>query len=126
MPDVGFLNVRAYTSKAQIPLKDVSITVISGDGTTLALRLTDRSGRLKPIPIPVPNLSESQEPDPLEIPYTTVNLYAHLRNYEQISAEGIQIFADTTTNQDLEMIPLPEYPDEFDKSINYQTPPQNL
>lgn len=126
MPDVGFLNVRAYTSKAQIPLKDVSITVISGDGTTLALRLTDRSGRLKPIPIPVPNLSESQEPDPLEIPYTTVNLYAYLRNYEQISAEGIQIFADTTTNQDLEMIPLPEYPDEFDKSINYQTPPQNL
>lgn len=126
MPDVGFLNVRAYTSKARIPLKDVSITIISGDGTTLALRLTDRSGRIKPIPIPVPELSESQEPDPMEIPYTTVNLYAHLKNYEQISAEGIQIFADTTTNQDLEMIPLPEFPGNFDKSINYQTPPQNL
>lgn len=126
MPDVGFLNVRAYTSKARIPLKDVSITIISGDGTTLALRLTDRSGRIKPIPIPVPELSESQEPDPMEIPYTTVNLYAHLKNYEQISAEGIQIFADTTTNQDLEMIPLSEFPNNFDKSINYQTPPQNL
>lgn len=126
MPDIGFLNVRAYTSKARIPLKDVSITIISGDGTTLALRLTDRSGRIKPIPIPVPELSESQEPDPMEIPYTTVNLYAHLKNYEQISAEGIQIFADTTTNQDLEMIPLSEFPGNFDKSINYQTPPQNL
>lgn len=126
MPDIGFLNVRAYTSKARIPLKDVSITIISGDGTTLALRLTDRSGRIKPIPIPVPELSESQEPDPMEIPYTTVNLYAHLKNYEQISAEGIQIFADTTTNQDLEMIPLSEFPNNFDKSINYQTPPQNL
>lgn len=126
MPDVGFLNVRAYTSKAKIPLKNVSIAVLSGDGTTLALRLTDRSGRLRPIPIPVPQFSESQNPDPMEVPYTTVNLYARIKDYEQISAEGIQIFADTTTNQDLEMIPLSEFPDSFDKSVNYQTPPQNL
>lgn len=126
MPEVGFLNVRAYTSKAKIPLQNVSITVLSADGTILALRLTDRSGRLIPIPIPVPNLSESQEPDPGEKPYTTVNLYARLKDFEQIFAEGIQIFADTTTNQDLEMIPLSEYPNKFDKSVNYQTPPQNL
>lgn len=126
MPEVGFLNVRAYTSKAKIPLQNVSITVLSADGTILALRLTDRSGRLIPIPIPVPNLSESQEPDSGEKPYTTVNLYARLKDFEQISAEGIQIFADTTTNQDLEMIPLSEYPNDFDKSVNYQTPPQNL
>ena len=118
--------MRAYTSYAQLPLENVAITVTSTDGTAIAMRLTDRSGRIDPIQIPVPDKTESQAPDPGERPYTPVDLYAHLRGYEQVEAENLQVFAGTVTLQDLMMIPLAELPQQWDQTIIFNTPPQNL
>ena len=126
MPATGYIQVRAYTSKAQFPLKDVAITVTAPDGTAIAMRLTDRNGLISPIAIPVPDRSESLSPDPAERPFATVNLYAHLRGYEQIESENLQVFADTTTLQNLEMIPLSELPAQWDQTAIFNTPPQNL
>ena len=99
MSATGYIQVRAYTSYARLPLENVAVTVTAPDGTALALRLTDRSGRIDPIEIPVPELSYSQSPDPEERPFALVNLYARLRGYEQIENENLQVFADTTTDQ---------------------------
>lgn len=126
MPNTGFIQVYAYASLARYPLQNVAIAVTATDGTALAMRLTDRNGRIEPISLPVPQKSESQSPDPSEVPFTTVNLYAHLKGYEQVEAENLQVFADTTTIQDLEMIPLSEFPDAWDKAEIFDTPPQNL
>ena len=126
MPATGYIQVWAFTSRARLPLKDVAITVTATDGTAIAMRLTDRSGKITPIEIPVPDKSESQQPDPGEIPFAQVNLYAHLRGYEQVKAMNLQVFADTVTNQNLEMIPLSELPSQWDQSVLYDTPPQNL
>lgn len=126
MPATGYIQVRAYTSIAQYPLKDVAITVTATDGTAIAMRLTDRSGRIQPIEIPVPDRAESLQPDPGEAPFRSVNLYARLRGYEQIEAENLQVFADTTTFQNLEMIPLSELPGAWDQTVIFDTPPQNL
>ena len=126
MPSTGYIQVRAYTSNAQYPLKNVAITVTSQDGTAIAMRLTDRNGKITPIPSPVPDKSESQSPDPAERPYAVVNLYARLKDFEQTEAENLQVFADTTTIQNLEMIPLSELPDQWDQMIIFDTPPQNL
>lgn len=90
------------------------------------MRLTDRSGKITPIDLPVPDLSASQTPDTGEIPFATVNLNARLKGYEQITIDRLQIFADTTTTQDLEMIPLSELPGAWDQSETFDTPPQNL
>lgn len=126
MSATGYIQVRAYTSTAQFPLSDVAITITAPDGTALAMRLTDRNGRIAPIEIPVPDKSESQSPDPGEIPFTRVNLYAHKHGYEQVESENLQVFADTTTLQNLEMIPLAELPQSWDQMVIYDTPPQNL
>ena len=126
LPATGYIQVRAYTSIAQFPLRNVAITVTAPDGTALAMRLTDRSGQITPIEIPVPDKSESLSPDPGERPFTVVNLYAHLKGYEQIESENLQIFADTTTLQDLEMVPLAELPLGWDQTVIFDTPPQNL
>lgn len=109
-----------------LPLENVAITIASTDGTAIALRVTNRNGRIDPVEIPVPDRSESLSPDPPERPYAIVNLYARLRGYEQIESENLQIFADTTTNQELQMIPLSELPGSWDKTIIFNTPPQNL
>lgn len=126
MPATGFLQLRAYTSTAQFPLENVAIAVTASDGTAIAMRLTNRNGLITSIEIPVPDRAESLQPDPGERPYATVNLYARKQGYEQVEAENLQIFADTTTYQNLEMIPLAEMPDAWDKIMVYNTPPQNL
>lgn len=126
LPATGYITVRAYASDARIPLKDVAVAIVDPEGEPIALRLTDRSGQIAPVPIPVPDLSASQRPDTGIIPYTTVNIYARLRNYEQIEAEQVQVFADTVTSQDLQMIPLSELPESWNKTEIFRTPPQNL
>lgn len=126
MPSSGYIQVRAYASNAQIPLENTAIVVTTSDGTAIALRLTNRSGRITPIEIPVPDKSESQSPDPDERPFATVNLYAFQNGYEWVEAENIQIFPGTTTVQNLELIPLSEFPGNQEEGQIFDTPPQNL
>lgn len=126
MNATGYITVHAYTSYAQLPLKDVAITVTATDGTAIAMRLTDRNGLIVPIEIPVPERSASLTPQNRETPFATVNLYARLRGYEQIEVENLQVFADTTTNQNLEMIPLSELPGKWNQAEIFDTPRQNL
>ena len=126
LPDTGFLQVYAYTSNARIPLEGVAVSVTASDGTAIAMRLTDRNGKITPVEIPVPELSAGQTPDTGLTPFTPVTLHARLKGYEQISALNIQIFPDTTTDQDLQMIPLSEFPNRWDQSESFETPPQNL
>ena len=90
------------------------------------MRLTDRNRQIRPIEIPVPDLAASLSPDSGEIPFTRVNLYARLKGYEQIENENLQVFAGTTTNQNLEMIPLSELPGKWNQTAVFNTPPQNL
>ena len=126
MPATGYIQVHAYESYARLPLQDVAVTVTASDGTAIAMELTDRSGRIKPIPVPVPDKAASQTPDTGEIPFTTVNLQARLRDYAQIRIQQLQVFPGTTTEQDLEFIPLSELPESRNKSETFDTPPQNL
>lgn len=126
MPATGYIQVHAYSSFAQLPLQDVAITVTATDGTAIAMRLTDRSGKITPIELPVPELAAGQSPDTGEIPFTAVNLTARLKGYEQINIQRLQVFPDTLTVQNLELIPLSEMPNAWDQLEDFDTPPQNL
>lgn len=126
LPAIGYITVRAFTGTSQIPLQDVAIAITDPEGEPIALRLTDRSGRIDPIAISVPDLAASQRPDTGIIPYTQINIYARKENYEQIEAENVQVFADTVTDQYLQMIPLSELPESWTKTEIFRTTPQNL
>ena len=119
--------MHAYNSYAQLPLENTSVTVTDASGAAIAMRLTNRSGILDDlIEITVPDLSASQSPDTGVIPFAIVNLYARLEDYEEIFVKNLQVFADTVTLQDLEMIPLSEFPDDRNKSESFDIPAQNL
>lgn len=126
MPDIGYIDVIAYTSNAKFPLENVAITVTADDGTAIAMRLTDRNGLIKPIEVPVPALSAGQTPNTGIRPYTPVNLYARLEGYEQLENENMQVFPGTVTRLDLQMIPLSELPGSWDQIGITDTPAQNL
>ena len=127
MAAIGYIQVHAYVSNAQIPLSDVAVAVTDASGNAIALRLTNRSGIFDtPIPIEVPELSASQSPDTGITPYTTVDLYARYENFEEIFIRNLQVFPDTVTEQDLEMIPLSEFPESWNVSESFDTMKQNL
>ncbi len=126
LPSTGYVQVNAYASDAQLPLQDVAVTVTAPEGTAIAMRTTDRSGRIVPIAIPVPELSAGQTPDTGQLPFTRVNLFARLEGYVQIENEDVQVFPDTVTVQNLEMIPLSELPDSWGEKELFTTPAQNL
>ncbi len=126
MPDTGYIDILAFTGRAEIPLENVAITVTASDGTALAMRITDRNGLAPRISVPVPEKSAGVQPDTGVRPYTPVNVYARLDGYEQTENENLQVFPDTVTRLNLELIPLSELPGSFDKLSIYDTPPQNL
>ena len=89
--------------------------------------LSNRSGMLdSPIEIDVPDISASQSPNTGIIPFTSVGLIAHLEDHEQIRVEGLQVFPNVITTQNLEMIPLSELPAQWGKEEIFDTPAQNL
>ena len=122
----GYITAHAYTSYALLPLQNVAITVTAPDGTAIAMRISDRNGLIVPIEVPVPDKSASQSPNTGVIPFSVVNLYARLENYEEIEIENLQIFANTITIQNLEMIPLSELPNSWNQAEIFNTPAQNL
>lgn len=126
MSATGYLRLHAYTSQAEIPLRDVAITVTDSQGNVIAYRTTDRSGLVEDIPLQTPDLGAGTSPNTGVLPFGRVNVYAHLDGYEQIDAEDVQIFPNTVTEQDLIMIPLPELPEKWNQAEIFQTPAQNL
>lgn len=126
LPEKGYIDVLAYTSAAQIPLENVAITITAPDSTALAMRLTNRNGTIDPIEIPVPALSAGQAPNTGILPFTPINLYARLEGFEQIENKNIQVFPNTVTRLNLELIPLSELPSSWDKVTVFDTPKQNL
>lgn len=127
MSAIGYIQVHAYTSNAQIPLQGVAVTITTPTGSAIAMRLTNRSGALDiPVAIDVPNRDAGLSPNTGVVPFTNVNLYARLENYETIEAENLQVFPGTLTVQNLAMIPLSELPDSWNKAEIFNTPPQNL
>ena len=127
MSATGYIQVHAYASNAQIPLKDVAVAITDANGSAIALRLTNRSGQFDElVAITVPDLSASQTPNTGIIPFTAVNLYAKLPDYEEIEVENLQVFAGIVTSQNLEMIPLSELPEYWNQVEVFDTPKQNL
>ena len=127
MSATGYIQVHAYTSNAQLPRKDVAVTITDSSGAAIAMRLTNRSGQFEaPVPISVPDLSASQSPNTGLIPFATVRIYAKAEDFEEIDVEGVQVFADTVTLQNLELIPIAELPKKWNFAELFEIPPQNL
>ena len=126
LASTGYITVHAYSSFAQLPVKDVAISITASDGTAIAMALTDRNGQIRPITIPVPDREISLAPNPNEKPFTNVNLYARARGFEQAEYENLQVFSGTVTNQNIELIPLSELPGAWNQTAIFDTPPQNL
>ena len=127
MPAEGFIQVHVYTtSEAQIPVPGAAVAIVADDGTLLAARLTNESGQIQPVAIKVPDASESRDPNFRGKTFTTVSIRVQHPDYEQIQVDNAQVFAGVITLQPLELIPLPTFPEQYDRVEYFDVPPQNL
>ena len=127
MSNIGYIQVHAYTAKAQLPLRNVAIAITNEQEKIIALRMTNSSGKIdRPVEIQVPIPAAGLSPNTGIVPYTTVNLYAKVADYEEIEANNIQVFPGIITVQDLQMIPLSELPQYQNQVEIFNTPAQNL
>ena len=120
MASIGTIVTRVYTSRAQLPVPGatVAVTQRAGGGrhTLLALRVTDENGRTAPIRVATPEPSASESPG-TESPFA---------GYEMLLVENVQVFPNTETLQELELIPLPEQTSSSTRGEIVDIPPQDL
>lgn len=129
MAATGTILTRVFTSQAQIPVAGatVAFTQRSKEGrhALLALRVTDANGRTAPVQVETPDASASESPGTVT-PFAVCDIWAESPGYELLVVENVQIFAETQTLQELELIPLPEQSPTLLPENPVNVPPQNL
>ncbi len=115
MQATGTLSVRVYTSQAQIPMEGATVVVAApgaeGKYKLLSIQNTDSSGLIRPVTIDAPALGESTSPGGLPgegAPFALCDIWAEQPGYAMLQVNGVQIFPDVETMQDMELIPLPQ------------------
>ena len=122
----GRLVVFTYISKAILPLKDVEIFVTNVEKTKLLKKLiTDENGKTEVVSIDAPDISNSLSPDTILPAFRTVSVFAKKDGYFNLLINGVQIFADRTSIQNIMMFPLPENYSGINTEV-VEIPPQNL
>ena len=110
MAQSGTLQVRVYTSQAEIPVVGATVIVAirgtDGKYQLISLQETDDSGKIKPVRVDAPPASESTSPEQLEQPFTAVDVWVEHPGYEVMWLEQVQVFAGQTTQQQAELNPL--------------------
>lgn len=115
MPANGFLQIRVFTSQAKTPIRGAAVNVterLEQGSRLLAAEITDENGLTGVLALPAPEASLSQSPGAAQ-PWRKVDITVDQPRYERILVENVQIFADTLTQQDLELIPYGEMPESW-------------
>ena len=111
METQGTISIRAFTSRAQIPVQGATAAVTrpTGQGRhqLVALRVTDENGLTQPVALPAPALSQSDHPGG-ERPFAVCDIWVEHTGYRMLHVEGVQIFPGVETVQDMMLIPLGE------------------
>lgn len=130
MDGKGTLVVRVTTSRAQIPVEGASVVVTQktpeGKYILLSVQATDNSGEIKPISIPTPALSDSEQPGATQLPYTVCDVWAEHPDYAMLLVEGVQIFDGVVTLQTMQLSPLYSGQSSLIQNEVRDIPSQNL
>ena len=125
----GSLLVRTYIADMLIPVRDVRVTVTENNGNgeeILAFRLTDENGKTDIIEIDTPDMELSLDQNNTLKPFTSVNIKVEKEGFIIFIIQNVQIFANRLSEQNIEMIPLPEKSEYDEFSNTFTVTPQNL
>ena len=125
----GSLLVRTYIADMLIPIRDVRVTVTENNGNgeeIIAFRLTDENGKTEIIEIDTPDMELSLDQNNTLKPFTSVNIRVEKEGFIIFIIKNVQVFANRLSEQNIEMIPLPEKSEYDEFSNTFTVTPQNL
>lgn len=129
METYGTLSVRAFTSRAQIPVAGATAAVTrsagSGKRQLVAVRVTDESGLTQPISLPAPPPGQSGGPGGRQ-PFNLCDVWIEHPEYQMLHVENVQVFPGVETRQNAELLPLPDFPEPGDLTATVAVTPQPL
>lgn len=110
MSQTGSLVVRAFTSRAQLPVSGATVIISSrgddGRHRVYSIQTTDASGNTKPFQLEAPDAEYSQAPgDPT--PFSNYALVVEHPEYYLATFEQLQVFPGIETVQNVPLSPLP-------------------
>lgn len=129
----GKFTAYVYTSASQIPIRGalVAVSAANADGVReiKGVRVTDANGKIEPIELDTPDYADSLSPEEdgkNAQPFAVCDVRIDDANYESVIIENVQVFAQTTTVQNVEMIPLRENAAVQDDVQIFNVTAQNL
>lgn len=104
--EVGYINVGVFTASGALPVPGAVVTIYhtydGGEEHVLYHLVTDESGLVPAVEVPVEYPSADQQTEPY---YSTYNLRVQADGYYPYNILDIQIFPYVTTNYRINMIP---------------------
>ena len=123
MDQSGYLIVRTFISKAQLPVSDATAVIytLSEDGQKIlhSIRVTNESGIAGPIELPATASMGLRPNSPT--PYINYQLLVEHPNYQLAIFNDVQIFSGVQTIQNVSLIPL-SLPESGDSNTTTVTP----
>lgn len=109
---IGYIIANIYTSRARLPVQGalISVTFLSNDGVDLiGHRESDAQGATDAVVIEAPPRELSEHPSQKQ-PFSVCDIRVDHPMYYPVVVKNAQIFADTTSLQEVELVPLIENP----------------
>lgn len=128
MAQSGTLFVRAFVSRAQLPVSGATVIVSAPDNDgrhkLLAIRQTNESGVAGPITLEAPDTAGSLTPGHNGTAFSVYTLVVEHPDYQLAVFDQLQVFPGVETVQDVPLIPLSA--NEKDRSDLVTVTPQPL
>jgi len=129
LPQTGSFTVRVFTSQAQIPISNATVTVsrraARGKHKLLAVRVTNENGEILPISVSTPAASESESPG-TPLPFASLDIRVEHPDYQMEVVEDVQIFPGVVSILPVALFPLPERVNPHENGQTVLIPPQTL
>ena len=125
----GSLIVRVGTAEGTIPLEGATVVVTRRQPgrrpALVALRVTDETGQTAPVTIQTPERALSGT-DTGKVSWSSSDITAESEGYTRVVVENAQVFPGVTTLQEINLVPLEEFPAEWSRTEIFDVAPQEL
>ena len=106
MPDTGKLQINV-TNNLNIPIENanINLTYFGQPDNIIEVLSTNNSGQTESIDLDAPPIELSLTEDNLIMPYSEYSIYVTAEGYEPVDISGIEILSETSSVQEVKLVP---------------------
>ncbi|WP_346880406.1 peptidoglycan-binding protein [Clostridium sp. UBA3061] len=125
----GFIKVELFTAREVVPVSGGNIFILKSTSVDFDkghILTTDSSGITKILEVDTPDIELSKNKDSDQIPYSVYDLYVRAPGYKDAVVEGVQVFSNEVSIQQVEMIPTTKEREFLEELEHNYIPPHQL